>query len=424
MRILWVKSGGLLPLDTGGKIRSFNIARELARRHEVDLFTFYPRMTPDPHVGLGAPFGSVECMPLDLAETGSARELLSYAANSLTSRPYQMRKYCRPEVGRRLRALTERSDHDVVLCDFLLTAKVLAWTPAVPTVVFTHNVEAAIWRRSLRVYTNPLWKLVAWREYKTMARAERYFAGLADHVLTVSDDDRRAFVRFVSEERVTTVPTGVDLDYFVPAAPPERTAHGLVFTGSMDWMPNEDAVLYFASRILGRIRERVPDVTFSVVGRRPGRRVLRLMEQDPAIRVTGGVEDVRPYLSEASVFVVPLRIGSGTRIKIFEAMAMGMPVVSTSVGAEGLAVEDGAHILLADTPEEFAERTVSLLTRPRWADRIGRAARALVESGRGWSAAVDVVEKVLCSVVAREHDAAGRTAPCPVAECAGTVAGT
>jgi glycosyltransferase involved in cell wall biosynthesis len=397
MKILWVKSGGLLPLDSGGNIRSFKIACELARRHDVSLFTYYPNITPDPHPQLAEPFARVEYLPLSVPQRFSVRDMLAYGANMLTLQPYQMRKYCRPRAVRRLRQLLCDGNYDVLLCDFLETATAVPWDLRIPTVIFTHNVEAQIWRRYFLVRRNPLWKMVAWREYQTVALAERRLTALADHVLTVSDEDRRSFLEFLPEDKLTTIPTGVDLDYY---RPPESSSPGrsLVFTGSMDWLPNEDAIIYFAAEILPLIRQRIPDVTLSVVGRRPTRKVLALAEANPAVRVTGAVDDIRPYVHEAAVYVVPLRIGGGTRIKIFEAMAMGSAVVSTSIGAEGLPVTHGQDILLADTPETFAIQTIGLLTNLTERDRLGRTARRLVESRYGWPEVTGVLERVLMQV--------------------------
>jgi glycosyltransferase involved in cell wall biosynthesis len=398
MKILWVKSGGLLPLDSGGNIRSFKIASELARRHEVSLFTYYPSITPDPHVHLRDPFARVDWLPLRLPKRASLGDMLAYAANMLTLRPYQMRKFCRPEAVQRLRQLWCEGNYDALLCDFLETAAAVPWDLAIPTVIFTHNVEALIWRRRFLINRNPLWKIVAWRECWTVAHAERQLTALADHILTVSDEDRRSFVQFLPEEKVTTVPTGVDLDYYRPAES-SGPSTSLVFTGSMDWSPNEDAILYFTSEILPMIRKRICDVTLFVVGRRPSRKVLALAEASSAVKVTGAVDDIRPYVHNAAVYVVPLRIGGGTRIKIFEAMAMGSAVVSTSLGAEGLPVTHGKNILLADSSETFASHIVALMTNPLERERLGGAARNLVESSYGWPEVTKIFEQVLMKVV-------------------------
>jgi polysaccharide biosynthesis protein PslH len=399
MKILWVNFGGLLPLDMGGKIRSFHIIRELARRHEVTLFAFYPRIKPDPHHDLGRPFKRVELLPLELPEVASFRDMLAYAANALTSRPYQIARHCPPRVARRLRQLLHDGYYDVVVCDFLLTASVMSWESRVPTVIFAHNVDAVIWRRRFLLDERPLWRLVAWRESWTMARAERHYAQLANHILTVSEDDRRAFAAYVPNEKVTAVPTGVDVEYFRPTQATRRS-DTLVFTGSMDWMPNEDAILYFCSAILPVIREFVPDVRLRVVGRKPTKKILALKKIHAGVEVTGTVDDIRPYVHDAAVYVVPLRIGGGTRIKIFEAMAMGMAVVSTSIGAEGLPVQHGKNILLADTPASFADATVALLTQPMARQCIGNAARTLVEKHYNWTAVTNVVDETLKRVVA------------------------
>ena len=397
MRILWVNFGGLLPLDMGGKIRSFHIVRELARRHEVTLFSFYPRLTPEPHHGLSDLFERTELLPLDLPEVASFRDLLAYAANALTSRPYQITRHCPPEVGDRLRQLVLHERYDVMVCDFLVTAGVMPWQSRIPTVIFAHNVEAIIWRRRLLVDKRPLWRLVARREAWAMARAEQRYTKLADHVLTVSDEDCKAFAEYLPSEKVTPVPTGVDLEYFRPAQTARRN-DTLVFTGTMDWMPNEDAVLYFCSAILPLIRKRIPKVKLRVVGKNPTKKILALKETDAGLEVTGRVDDIRPYVRDATVYVVPLRIGGGTRIKIFEAMAMGMAVVSTTIGAEGLPVEHGKNIHLADTPASFADATVTLLTQPLARHRMANEARALVEKRYDWTAAADVFDEMLKQV--------------------------
>jgi len=398
VKVLWVKSGGFLPLDAGGKIRSLNVARELARRHELSIFTYYPTLKPDPHETLRDHFrGETECLPIDLPERGSVYEMLWYVANSITKRPFQAAKYCRSHIRRRLRDKLSSRGYDIVICDYLLTAGVIPWDLRIPTVIFTHNVEAQIWKRHSLINNNPLWKMIAIREHRAIQAFERRFTALADHVSTVSEDDRREFLKFLPPNKVSTIPTGVDTDYFRPQTA-HSDGHSLVFTGSMDWKPNQDAILHFVDSIFPLIQREVPDVVLRIVGRRPSRKILALKEKNPAIQVTGTVDDVRPYVHESSVYVVPLRIGSGTRIKIFEAMAMGIPVVSTTLGAEGLPVQHDRNILLADDPVDFAARTVALLTQSALRERFGREARSLAERCN-WAAAGEAFDKVLHKVV-------------------------
>jgi glycosyltransferase involved in cell wall biosynthesis len=228
-----------------------------------------------------------------------------------------------------------------------------------------------------------LGKLFWLYQWKKMQRYEGRVSQRVDHCIAVSETDRQTLRQDYGLTNVSTIDTGVDVTYFANYSATRRP-HRMVFTGSMDWMPNEDAILWFARDVLPMIRRRVPEVSLAVVGRRPGSKVIQLSRSAPEIAVTGRVEDVRPYLAEAAVFVVPLRIGGGTRIKIYEAMASGIPVVSTTVGAEGLRVEPGRHILLADTPEAFADAVLWLLFNPSAAAQMATAAKALVTENNDW----------------------------------------
>jgi len=190
---------------------------------------------------------------------------------------------------------------------------------------------------------------------------------------------------------------GVGLEVEVLLASDGEEPDSLVFTGSMDWMPNEDGIFRFVKEVLPLIRIRHPATKLWVVGRKPSNRIKALAESDTHIKVTGRVEDVRPYIAKGAVYIVPLRVGSGTRLKIFEAMAMGKAVVSTTIGAEGLPVTSGADVILADESRQFADAVCDLLQSPRERNRIGSAARTLVEEKYSWAAAAKHVDAVLQS---------------------------
>jgi sugar transferase (PEP-CTERM/EpsH1 system associated) len=403
LRLLWAKSGGLVPLNTGGKIRSFNLLKELARNHDVTLFTFYGRHPGDSHQQLQQYFSRVVCVPIELPEARGAGEAMDYARNLFSLRPYTMAKYCRPEVARALLDLLRECAFDAIVCDFLFSADVIPWDWPCPKVLFTHNVEEQIWRRHFQVSRNPVWKAVSWREYQTMRAAERRYVRLADHVLVVSENDRSYFASYADASKITVIPTGVDIEYFQPGTRPEKP-DTLVFTGSMDWLPNEDAIFYFKESILSQLQREVPNVELRVVGRKPSQRLQMLAEENSCIQVTGEVPDIRPHVHESSVYVVPLRIGGGTRIKIFEAMAMGKAVVSTPVGAEGLPVRHGENIVLAEEPKDFARQVARLLRDPAERERIGRAARTLVERNYSCRSVAGVFDVVLHRVTAESAE--------------------
>jgi len=413
MKILWVKSGDLVPLDTGGKIRSFNLLKELAKQHEVDFFTFYEKRDNDGHPALDRYFRKVYCIPLSMPKKYGLGEYIGYAANLLSLQPYSMTKYCRPEVAREVRDLLHRESYDVIVCDFFLTGAVIPWEFPCPKVLFTHNVEAQIWQRHFEVTKNPIWKAVSWREFKTIARLEHRYLQQADAVLTVSDTDRETFAKLVPREKITTVQTGVDIEYFHPSAGKEKP-NVMVFTGSMDWMPNEDGILYFVAEVLPLIRREIADAQLIIVGRSPSAKVRELATRDSRIQVTGTVDDIRPYMDQAAVYVVPLRIGGGTRIKIFEAMAEGKAVVSTTLGAEGLPVTHEQNIIIADQPEDFAGRVVALLRDAQKREKLGTAARKLVEENYSWKSVARQFAEVLAKVARRPIESIAAPSPSEV----------
>jgi glycosyltransferase involved in cell wall biosynthesis len=203
-----------------------------------------------------------------------------------------------------------------------------------------------------------------------------------DAVTCTSDIDALVFQRHCTRDAIEIIPNGVDVTHYQPDFASEVPAH-LIYIGSMDWYPNEDAVAFFADEVLPRIQETVPDVAFSIVGGNPSARVQKLAERERVV-VTGRVPEIKPYFAEATVFVVPLRIGSGTRLKILEALAMGKAIVSTTVGAEGLDLRDGEEILIADEPTAFADAVIRLLTDSELRRRVGENGRARVERDYDW----------------------------------------
>jgi glycosyltransferase involved in cell wall biosynthesis len=219
-------------------------------------------------------------------------------------------------------------------------------------------------------------------ESAKMRRYESDVCRRAHLTLAVSETDRAELQQNAPGAKTATIPTGVDTTYFAAngAASADRS---LVFTGSLDWFPNEDAILYFLNEMFPAIRAAEPNVTCTFVGRNPTER-LKAAADAAGVTLTGTVDDVRPYVRKSAVFIVPLRIGSGTRLKIFEALAMGKAVVSTTVGAEGLGLEDNKHFLQADSPNDFVHAVVSLMRDPARRELLGRTARKLVETHYSW----------------------------------------
>ncbi len=249
------------------------------------------------------------------------------------------------------------------------------------TVLFQHNVESMIWKRHYEVQRNPLKKAYLYGQWRKTWAYERSACRKFDMVVAVSAADEEQMRTEFGLTQAAAVPTGVDVDYFRPRNTIPSDKHNIVFTGSMDWLPNEDAMQYFIRDVLPLIREAIPDLTLTIVGRNPYPSLVELSKRDKSIIVTGRVDDVRPYIERAAAYIVPIRIGGGTRLKIYEAMAMEKPVVSTTIGAEGLPVNDGQELLLADTPAAFAAAVVRLLTTPDFAHRLGEPAALRQSAG-------------------------------------------
>ena len=230
--------------------------------------------------------------------------------------------------------------------------------------------------------TNLFYKFAYWTQQLAFQRYERVLSPKFDAVTCTSDIDAAVFQQYGAKDAIEIIPNGVDITHYQPDFAAEAPAH-LIYIGSMDWYPNEDAVAFFADEVLPRIQETVPDVAFSIVGGNPSARVQKLAERERVV-VTGRVPEIKPYFAEATVFVVPLRIGSGTRLKILEALAMGKAIVSTTVGAEGLDLRDGEEILIADEPTAFADAVIRLLMDSELRRRVGENGRARVERDYDW----------------------------------------
>jgi glycosyltransferase involved in cell wall biosynthesis len=384
VKILWVKTDFLHPTDRGGRIRTLGMIRELHRAHEVHYAALH-----DPREGEEGPRRAAEysakAVPVEYravskASPAFAVQLLQGLASPL---PVAVSRWKSEALRGAVEDLLARERYDRLVCDFLFPAASL---PDISrAVLFQHNVETAIWRRHAENASNPIRRWFMAGQAARMERFERDVCRRAGYVVAVSDADRDQFRAEFGVERVESVPTGTDLDYF--ARQPSAPSADLVFVGSMDWLPNEDGVNWFLDEILPGIRAKRPSTTVAIVGRKPSSALRARADADPRLTVTGGVPDVRPYFWGATASIVPLRIGGGTRLKIFEAMAAGAPVVSTRIGAEGLPLENGEHLWLADDPRDFADACLDALENADEARRRVRSAYDLVAGRFSWRAA-------------------------------------
>jgi glycosyltransferase involved in cell wall biosynthesis len=296
------------------------------------------------------------------APEGAVAQSIDYILRLPSAAPYAVRKFTHPKVRDEVARRLKDGSSEVAVCDFLSASLNFPEASATPVVLFQHNVETMLWRRLADTEKSALRKMSYGIEARKMAAYETRTLQRFRHVIAVSEHDRKEMLALAPGCIITVVPTGVDTEHYKPAPSVSGLPPRIVFTGSMDWEPNIDAVEYFCQDIFPSVLAQFPEARFQIVGRNPYPRVKKLASA--SVEVTGTVPSVAEYLRNATVVIVPLRIGGGTRLKIFEAMAMRKALVSTSIGAEGLDVTSGKDCLIADDAQSFASAILSVLRDP------------------------------------------------------------
>ncbi len=391
------------PPHQGTTIRNYNLIAGLARRHEVHLLSF-----GEPDASRGTPLEHL-CRSVQVVRPPQ-RSMRQRLKGLFFSRlPDMAQRLPSAQFRAALAATLEREKPDVVEVEGIELAQYLFSVAASragrnhPLLVFDdHNAEYVLQQRAFetdarhpRRWIGAAYSFVQWRRLRGY---ERRACCTADRVVVVSAADAESLRRLVPGLEPIIVPNGVDMDYYTASVPFSQDWAGpgggdLIFTGKMDFRPNVDAVLWFAQEVLPLIRRESPETRLWVVGKDPHPR-LACLANDPAVVLTGHVEDVRPYITGAAVYVVPLRIGGGTRLKVLEAMAMGKAIVSTTLGCEGFDLVPGQELVIADTPADLAAAVLTLLRDPARRERLGRAARRFAGSRYDWQIIVPRLERV------------------------------
>jgi glycosyltransferase involved in cell wall biosynthesis len=373
MKILAVLLSPPVPTTAGHRVRNRSILRALAQEgHEVTVASF---ADPDELATPAREWGGL-CRAFHLvpAPLGSA---MARVLSLPDVRPYGAVRLTVPAMQELVLHLLAAEKFDVILCDDCYMAGNLPAEPGIPVVMNKHDITCNIVRQFANASPNPFKRLYAGMEANKIERLEMEACRSAQAVAVCSVDDARALNDVARGLRQFVVPNVVDTDKYTPH--PVGDGRSVVFVGAMDWLPNQDGADFLVFDILPRLRQLVPNARIVLAGRNPSPEFIARYEEFPDVTFTGTVVELRPILARASVCVVPLRIGSGTRLKILEAGAMGKPTVSTTLGAEGLELANGSEILLEDAPRAFAEAVAGLLLNPTRAQAIGMAARAAVE---------------------------------------------
>jgi glycosyltransferase involved in cell wall biosynthesis len=393
LSVLAVTSEPPWPLNTGGHLRTFHLLRCLARRFRVRLV-----------VGLSAgQEGAVEALrhhgidvrPAAVGARTPWREAARAVTAAVAREPYVLyRRHDRRPVRAALREQARLDPPAVLYLDHLDAALFRPLLPDVPAVLDLHNVYSLLVRRAAAEQARRWSRLYLRREATLLDRTERRSVRSVDAVFAVSEEEAQHFSA-LGPKRLHVIPNGVDCAAYEAApAGPRAPAPTLLYLGTMSWVPNANAALFLAREVLPRVRLRFPDARVQIVGRDPPAEVLALNAL-PGVEVTGGVPDVKPYLRAAHVLAVPLEAGGGTRLKILEAFASGLPVVSTPTGCEGLKAVHGEHLVVAER-ERFAEGVISLLGGAAAAEALAERARALARARYDWNS----IGEAACGAVA------------------------
>jgi sugar transferase (PEP-CTERM/EpsH1 system associated) len=391
VNILFLAPRFPLPADTGGKIRTLNILKQLAKENKVHLacFSFEP---DDDKLTEEIKKLGIDVTLVPMKESSFLQKAIGIYFYSM---PFSLAKYKTNEMMRTVKNLMKAHSFDAVHIDHLHMAHYIRLFPDIPRMLDEHNVEYKILERCADVEKSPVKKHAYHDQAVKMWAFEAEMAQKFQCVFACSEDDRVLLNRITSGMiPIHVIPNGVDTNFFQPPKEERTMEDALVFTGSMDWLPNDDGITYFCREILPLVWQAKKDIKLYVVGKNPSSAVKELAAQDKRVVITGRVDDVRPYIERSKVFIVPLRIGGGTRLKILEAMSMEKAVVSTTIGAEGIKYTKDLNIALADNPQLFAQSIIELMEQPQTTNRMGREGRKLVCQQYDW----DVVGEKLNAI--------------------------
>ena len=399
MNILIIDEEFPFPLNTGKRIRSFHLARALTKWHKVSYLAYGTENSAALLFMKQNEIAPYAVAPSDRRKSG-LKFYLRLFVNLFSSEPYIVTSHYTARYQNRLGEITKSLNFDCIVCEWTPYAKYIRSIEGPKKIIVAHNVESSIWRGYEANERNIFKKAFISIQAARVENFERDCFKWAQGAIAVTEEDAGKIRGFGLDHEVAVIENGVDLDYFRPQAQ-EIDKNLMVFTGSMDWRPNQDAARYFVTEIFPRIRAKRPQAKVHFVGRDPDRKTSELGKVD-GVTIMGTVDDVRPYIARAGAYIVPLRIGGGSRLKILEAMAMRKAIVSTSIGAEGLRVTDRENIVLSDDPEDFAREVLAVLDDDGYRGRLAESGMRTVEKYYRWEELGKKFSDYLCSVIRRD----------------------
>ncbi len=393
MNILFLSTENPYPPDGGHHLRTYNVLKILANRHKIYFVGFAQDESEFKYIPEIKKF----CETVDIykvSKTGYSKSFFRLACKNLFLRyPLVAQRYFIEEARERIDQILGRHSIDLVHMDMLALGLYRGLLKDTPVVLTNHNVESLRLYRWIEIEKNLLLKSFLFTQYLKLKAFEKRMCRVFNRCIVVSDYDKSYLNHLCGMDNFTVVPNGVDIHYFKPESGEVRRNH-LVWVGGMTGPYNSDAVDFFIEKIWPVIKYEVPEATIDFAGGGPTQKLRDEASEDKSVQVLGFVPDIRPIVQRGSVFVAPIRTGSGTKIKVLNAMAQAKPVVATTVAAEGIDVAPGENILIADVPEEFAKKVLYLLRNEEIAKQMGEKARELIERKYSWDLIAENIHRV------------------------------
>jgi sugar transferase (PEP-CTERM/EpsH1 system associated) len=393
MNILFLSTENPYPPDGGHHLRTFNVLKILANRHKI----YFVGFAQDEGELKYIPEIKKFCETVDIykvSKTGYNKNFFMLACNNVFSKhPLITQRYFIKEARERIEQVLAHHSIDLVHMDMLALGLYRGMLKDTPVILTNHNVESLRFYRWIAKERNLFAKSFLFYQYLKLKQFEKRICPAFNQCIVVSDYDKTYLKNLCGMDNFVVIPNGVDIHYFKPDSVAVRK-NRMVWVGGMTGPYNSDAVNFFIEKIWPVIKYEAPEATIDFVGAGPPQRLRDKASQDESVKVLGFVSDIRPIVRRASVFVAPIRIGSGTKIKVLNAMAQAKPVVATTVAAEGIDVIPGENILVADDPEEFAKKVLYLLRNEKIAREMGERARELMEKKYSWDIISENIHRI------------------------------
>lgn len=398
MNVLYISHFVPWPPASGALQRNYNLIREVAKENRVHLITLTQKALLGDQTSLESAIANVKplCASLEVFPIESDKSHFDFALlllkNLFESQAYSSARFYSCAMQKAVLDCIANNAIDLIHIDTIDLVPYLPENCKIPAVLNHHNIESSLLFRRAQNATNPLVRWYARLHAKRLRQYEQENMPRFKDNLAVSPIDRDGFLALCPQAKVSVISNGTDTDFFTPLT--EAQTPTLIFAGGLNWYPNTDSMIYFCSQILPLVVSRCPQVRLQIIGKDVPKALYAFAKQGLPVDILGFVPDIREYFAKAAIQIVPLRVGGGTRLKILDALAMGKAVVSTSIGAEGLELTDGADLLIADTEEAFADKITLLLANEPLRMQLGMQGRATVEKKYSWS----VIGPKLCAI--------------------------